>query len=262
MIRFVSRTGRLEGLRNVRSALSNNVHTKRLLSSSKFVPPDDTLIVNWGWTPKEYRPQCVVDNEYRTLNKFSGIYNAMNKLRAFNKLKGAIGLSQMLPDYTTDYEEAKGWVDFDETVYARSTLIGSGGGGITVVDGSTELPTDSELYVKGVATRHEYRIHVVGEQVLIQRKALVGGGSHSAVRNYDNGYTFINEFTMSDSLKKLLEVASVRAVKVLGLDFGAVDIVTTATDIYILEVNTAPGVSASTTIDFYANGILSYTEQE
>ena len=45
--------------------------------------------------------------------------------------------------------------------------------------------------------------------------------------------------------------AAKAAVAALSLDFGAVDIITKGTDVYVLEVNTAPGL-CPITLNWYA----------
>lgn len=57
----------------------------------------------------------------------------------------------------------------------------------------------------------------------------------------------------------MIETEAIKAVNALGLDFGAVDIVTEKnTGIpYVLEVNTAPG-NEGTTTQKYVDSIIEY----
>ena len=52
---------------------------------------------------------------------------------------------------------------------------------------------------------------------------------------------------------------SVAAVRSLGLDFGAVDVVERQNKAYVLEVNTAPGL-VGTTLEKYVDAIREYAE--
>jgi D-alanine-D-alanine ligase-like ATP-grasp enzyme len=76
------------------------------------------------------------------------------------------------------------------------------------------------------------------------------------VRNHDNGFIFqIEDFDMPEDCA----VQSIAAVEALGLHFGAVDVVYNAKEqrAYVLEVNSAPGLSG-TTLDKYVeafNGV-------
>lgn len=61
-------------------------------------------------------------------------------------------------------------------------------------------------------------------------------------RNYDNGFDFSG--VEGNEVPQGLKDISRRAIHLLGLDFGAVDILERATGEYVvLEVNSAPGVS-------------------
>lgn len=61
-------------------------------------------------------------------------------------------------------------------------------------------------------------------------------------RNFQNGFAF--SFVEKEALHPLLHIHTVKAVYALGLDFGAVDIILGKDGhFYVLEVNTAPGVS-------------------
>jgi D-alanine-D-alanine ligase-like ATP-grasp enzyme len=72
------------------------------------------------------------------------------------------------------------------------------------------------------------------------------------VRNHDNGFIFVRNDVKAPSS---VEEQAVRAIKALGLDFGAVDIIWNDKQqkAYVLEVNTAPGLEGST-VDDYARG--------
>ena len=69
------------------------------------------------------------------------------------------------------------------------------------------------------------------------------------VRNHDNGFIFqIEDFDLPEDC----ETQAIAAVEALGLYFGAVDVVYNGREkkAYVLEVNSAPGLSG-TTLDKY-----------
>ena len=69
------------------------------------------------------------------------------------------------------------------------------------------------------------------------------------VRNHDNGFIFqIEDFDLPEDCEK----QAIAAVEALDLDFGAVDVVYNGKEqkAYVLEVNSAPGLSG-TTLDKY-----------
>lgn len=156
------------------------------------------------------------------------------------------------PEFTTSREEAFRWLVKGHTVVERHVLNGNSGAGIRLVEpnGEEEL-TKAPLYVKYVPKKQEYRIHVCGgEAVDIQRKArrkdVADEDINWKIRNHDNGFIFArNE---DGVVPPDVIVQAVNSVKLLGLDFGAVDVIFNDKEqqAYVLEVNTAPGLSGST----------------
>lgn len=255
-IRFMSRTNSLEGMTNVKNKLTElGLDTKRLkLTGSRFRPNSEHIVINWGNVediPSWYNDSS---NDYRILNKQSAIKVAKNKKKTFDKLRTVVGLADMIPENTTDMAEANQWAHNGNKVFCRTLLESSSGNGITVASSQAQM-VNAPLYVKGINIKHEYRVHVINNNTLIQRKAKLNSDApHQDIRNHDNGYHFINEFSMTDSLKEFLQLVAKRAVQGLGLDFGSVDVVTTEEGhVKILEVNSASGISAPTVIEFYAN---------
>jgi glutathione synthase/RimK-type ligase-like ATP-grasp enzyme len=77
------------------------------------------------------------------------------------------------------------------------------------------------------------------------------------VRNHHNGFVFTRSgFDTPEAVSK----AAMDAMRILGLDFGAVDVVYNSREnrAYVLEVNTAPGLEGST-VDDYANYFVGRT---
>jgi len=104
----------------------------------------------------------------------------------------------------------------------------------------------SDYFVEYIPTNREFRVHVVGEKVIRVQGKFLDNPSESKpwFRNYENGYRFRapKKRLKSDRLE-----AAVSAVKSLGLDFGAVDlIIADDGSCYVLEVNTAPSCSPLT----------------
>lgn len=83
---------------------------------------------------------------------------------------------------------------------------------------------------------HEYRVHIfMGKSIRISEKQLVGRiGNHKV-------YTTIKPTGEVKHVRK----AAKQAVKALGLDFGAVDVLEKDGRAYVLEVNAAPGLGGS-----------------
>lgn len=181
------------------------------------------------------------------------IGTATNKLATFNRLKEA---EVSIPDFTTNKTEAEKWIEEGITVFARQQINSSGGKGIVVC---TELPLPpAPLYVKYIKKLQEFRVHVFNGAVIDvqekRRKSLATIEANEFIRNHDNGWVFCRENIREP---ETLRETSIKAVQALGLLFGAVDIIYNRyhNKVYVLEVNTAPGLT-DTTAHKYAESIL------
>jgi len=109
-----------------------------------------------------------------------------------------------------------------------------------------DLRKRCDYYTVYIPTNREYRIHVVEDEVIrVQGKYLDNPKEQVAyMRNYATGYRFRTPRMRlhSDRLRMARE-----AVKCLGLQFGAVDLLVADDGTgYVLEVNTAPSCSPLT----------------
>jgi glutathione synthase/RimK-type ligase-like ATP-grasp enzyme len=204
------------------------------------IQPTD-VIINWG------AGKCPYPN---ALNPAEAVRRAANKREAFAALSTS-GVS--VPRYATQKQDAT-WTASTRTV-VRHKLTGHSGEGIEIIEAGGELPY-APLYVEYIPKANEYRVHVVGgEVILTQRKArrldVPKDQVNWSVRSHDNGFVFVRQDTNpSDTVRR----AAIDAVGSFGLDFGAVDIIEQKNGkAFVLEVNTAPGMEGSTPND-YARG--------
>lgn len=169
------------------------------------------------------------------------------------------------PEFTKDFHIAMQWLGMGHTVVERHILNGNSGAGIRLVEpGVGDDISHCPLYVKYVPKKQEYRVHVCGGQAVdIQRKARRKDVEDDAInwkiRNHDNGFIFArNEdgFVPPDVIEQ-----AVKAVNILGLAFGAVDVIFNDKEqqAYVLEVNTAPGMSG-TTLEGYVSRFKDYLD--
>lgn len=197
-------------------------------------------VINWG--NKLPKGNC--------LNKNPGV--ATNKIKTFQLLKA--GNVSHVP-FTTDKEEAKKWVQAGKTVMARTKVASQGGAGIVILNEHPD--TVAPLYTQYVKKKTEYRTHVVNGKVIhVQEKKKKHGVEHSLIQSHDNGYVFGKP--VGEVPQAVLD-AGIGAVKALGLDFGAVDVIWNQHQgkAFVLEVNTAPGLSPQTA-EKYANAFKEY----
>ena len=204
---------------------------------SRYIRRAGDAVINWGDSGA---------GNLSCYNLAGNVALAANKLAAFRKFK-EMGVS--IPDFSSD----KQGVRWEGLTVVRHKLSGHSGEGIELRDAG-DLPS-APLYVQYIPKKAEYRVHVVGKQVvLIQRKARNPNCDNPnwKVRNHDNGFIFVrNDVKAPPSV----EEQALKAIAALGLDFGAVDIIWNDKQQkpYVLEVNTAPGLEGST-VDDYARG--------
>lgn len=226
-------------------ALAEALGIKRLKREGKPITIKGTVI-NWG---------CSSDNFARgidcdvLLNDPNCVRLATNKLKAFNALKGHASI----PEYTEVVPEAAKWLAEGFTVVERHKLTGHSGEGVCIVEPGGEIQA-APLYVKYINKKEEYRLHVFRDRVFfIQRKArnkdIPDDQVNWKVRNHGNGFIFAHQgVDVPEEAKK----EAITAIQVLGLDFGAVDLIWNQKNnkYYVLEVNTACGMEG-TTLDKY-----------
>lgn len=233
-------------------ALTGRRRALRVHSRGRYVPRKSHTIINWGSsTPPEWDYSCM-------LNQPEAARIAGNKLLFFIRMQEA-GLDQYSPAWTTDSRAARAWLE-DSPVVARHQLSGHSGAGICVWEdgeGFEEAPP-APLYTGYIKKKLEYRIHVAGGEVisLQQKRAredMPREQCNYRVRSYNNGWVYCVNNVEPPPLEAYTAAAA--CVAACGLDFGAADVVIHArTRVpYVLEVNTAPGLCAHSTLAAYVS---------
>lgn len=226
-----------ESAQVLRTALGDHAR----LSRTETIPRQYQHVINWG------NPGLQCNRKEIFTNPPEKVHDAIDKLVSFRNMQEA---GVRVPTFQTD----KPTLDKGDIWLARSNLRGSGGDGITVIrfgDAVVEAP----LYVRYVPKKAEYRVHVVnGEAIFCQQKKRERAAEQTKdqrlIRNYDNGWVFC---LCHEDPPEGVKDAAVSAVAALGLGHGAVDIVVGKSDnlAYVLECNTAPGLSSPTLIEAY-----------
>lgn len=227
-------------------ALANALGIKRLKHEGPIARVD--TLINWGSSQFQRIISCA-----NILNKPESIAKAVNKLQAFNALKGHASI----PEYTESAVEALKWLDEGVTVVVRQKLTGHSGEGVVICEPGSPLfkeNMNAPLFVKYINKKEEYRLHVFRDKVFfIQRKArnkdVPDDQVNWKVRNHGNGFIFAHQgVDVPEEAKK----EAITAIQALGLDFGAVDLIWNQKNnkYYVLEVNTACGMEG-TTLDKY-----------
>ena len=235
--------------------LSKSLGIRRIKhENSSYKGSPNNIVINWG-------SRTVTDEIRKStlLNPPEAIAKCSDKLKFFN-LCASVHYEEdkpRIPNFTTDGEEAKKWVANGDIVVARKTLVGHSGEGIEFMEASHPNSfVEAPLYVEYIKKKDEYRVHFVqGAIIAIQRKALKEEMKREAkyinwrVRNLANGFIYArNNITPPPDV---VEQAK-KVIKVSGLDFGAIDIIWNekGRKAYVLEVNTAPGLTGETLVDY------------
>jgi glutathione synthase/RimK-type ligase-like ATP-grasp enzyme len=196
---------------------------------------DDTLI-RWGSRTDEW-----VDEHYdKVVNSCEAIKRCSDKLQSL-ELMDMAGIN--VPEYSDDPESLI--EQFGYPILGRNRHHARGTD-IKLVLQKRDLRRQKDYYVRYIPTNREYRIHVVGDEVIrVQGKYLDNSAEQvSHVRNYATGYRFRKPRMRLHSERLSM---AVEAVKIHGLDFGAVDLLIGDDGLgYVLEVNTAPSCSPLT----------------
>ena len=231
-------------------ALSAATGYKRIRHEGK--PLRVGTVINWGASDINREIEGAI------INKPEAIAKASNKLSAFKLFKEK-GVNT--PEFTESLEEANKWLAEGAIVVARTKLNAHSGDGIVIVDPDSEPKVDipnAKLYTKYVPKAEEYRIHVFrGNVFFVQRKArnkdIPDEKVNWKVRNHGNGFIYSNQDVKLFNIDQA-HLQAIEAVEALGLDFGAVDLVYNRKQNkhYVLEVNTAPGLSGAT-LQAYVN---------
>jgi glutathione synthase/RimK-type ligase-like ATP-grasp enzyme len=186
------------------------------------------------------------------LNHPSSVRLASNKINTFRAWSDA---DVSCPLWTTDSSVARSWIEDGKTVFARTQLQGHSGSGIVILNDSSEF-VSAPLYTQYIKKKKEFRVHVFNNEVIDvqEKRRSMGSDAGFLIRNHANGFVFCRD-NISEPTD--LRAVAIHAVRALGLDFGAVDIVYNEhyNQCYALEVNTAPGLEG-TTLETYTNKIV------
>jgi len=228
------------------------------LQNSTFVNGPGKLVINWGSTAI---PLSKIQQDGAVLNRRSAVQTCANKLRFFTALSGT---DTATPEWTSDANVARRWVDEGTVVVARHTLNGHSGQGIKFSDEEANFFEEiAPLYTKYVPKKEEFRVHIVrGNVIDVQQKKMRTEDDNGVavnredinfrVRSHKNGFIFARQDI------RVPEEVTRQALSAFGaienLDFGAVDVIYNARQnrAYVLEINTAPGLEGST-LEAYAN---------
>lgn len=196
-------------------------------------------LIRWGSSKRiDYIPSD------QTINLRRAIATATDKLETLRKLERA---GVPVPEFSTNPR------NISYPMLARETT-GMQGRDIVPILQQQDLEArgvSGEFYTEYVPTKLEYRVHVVGNEIVkVSQKVLEEPDDYNPfIRNYETGYRFKNPRTRHPGIQQ-----AVAAVNSLDLDLGAVDLIIGEDDRpYVLEVNTAPSLEAGVSLSAYGD---------
>lgn len=212
------------------------------------------LVVNWGCTPKQIKALGIVPAWNADISV------STSKLRAFEALKDNVPI----PQFKKQWEEG-----LEGRWLARKDYL-SGGEGIEILENGAKPENPHDFIVKYIPKLHEMRLHVVGDKIIHEQFKYIEAGCGALIRNHAQGASFSAkplEFHLSAQHSKQCRDIAIKTLEILGLTFGAVDMIFTKKgNPFVLEVNTAPGLSEeSGTLQAYTKafqGIMQDLAQE
>lgn len=244
--------------------LAKKMSFKRMrLTNSSLRDSDSTTIVNWGnsTTSLSHLPSVKVINKPASVRKASHKGEFFQALSEYNQANPEDTVS--IPEWTIRKSVASEWYREGNDVVCRDVLQGHSGEGLSIasykedVSATNAIPS-SLLYTKYVKKRDEYRVHVMNDVAFFVQKKVAPYSRTSRpnyqIRNHSNGFVFaVNDLSPDESVLS----ESIKAVKALGLDFGAVDVIWNERrkKATVIEVNTACSVSGESTLARYSSAL-------
>lgn len=241
--------------------LSEILGALRVRSDGDYVPKIGHVVVNFGSAKVPDWMGRAQARNVKMLNRPDAVNIASNKLATLQALQRA---NISIPEFTTDIHKARQWVGTGYTVVERHNLRGNSGDGIRIVNiDDEEMSSNIEyapLYTKFIEKTAEFRVHVFRGEVIdyIEKKKVSTERRPENFNKYvcsnNLGWVFVR-----NNIRDIPEVKDIakRATQVLGLDFAAVDVVYHEGRPYVLEVNTAPGLTGTTLVK-YGNAFRRY----
>jgi glutathione synthase/RimK-type ligase-like ATP-grasp enzyme len=223
-------------------------------TGSTYVGRPGKIVINWGSSriPDHIRGS-------RLLNAPDAVAMCSNKRSFFNQIAWN-GENVRVPENTTDQNEAMRWVLDGGVVCARTVLSGHSAEGLVILESGIDFVA-APLYTRYIKKTEEWRIHVFEGRVIARQQKLkrndFDGEVNWRIRNHDNGFIYARE--VEEPHQDIVDQAVAAVAAIPGLDFGAVDVIWNQQQgrAYVLEINTAPGLSGQTVTD-YANAFLRY----
>ncbi len=220
---------------------------------SRYLPNRNHIVICWGIGRDLYPSQVLNPPEKTRL--------VTNKIRFFDRVNGKV----RIPQYTTDPASAYEMLRRGVNLVVRADPSSSGGRGTSILKAPVasnlgpyaEFPR-APLYTQLIEDTKEFRVHIVDGKIIHKQQKLRKDGVDKSqlIRSHGNGFTFTSNLR---EWHDDIGVQALAAVRCVGLDFGAVDVLWSRTDskAYVLEVNSAPGIEGAS-LEAYVKAFKEY----
>lgn len=229
------------------------------LNNPSETPNDEYLLIRWGVTRMSHldaRAKGILNPAERVH------FNADNK-RGAHQLMLDAGVST--PKFWTSWEEAKAEANKLGCDLLRRRLHHTRGRDILRVKPTDDLPRKrrSGYYVQLLDKDAEFRLHMFEDKCIgMAQKLNISGQGDPLIWNDDHGWEFKyipqREREGIPHYNGMVE-ESAKALRAIGLNFGAVDLIMVNGIPFILEMNSAPALHQTKR---YSKAILHWIEEQ
>jgi len=200
--------------------------------SKKYLPRQRDFVINYG-------------NDYEDADLNRNVI--FDKLKVYNMLK------------ESGIPEPRIWHKGEEIPDDAFPLLArkkyhSQGRDIIYIANREQLENELEDFmydflVEYIHKTSEYRVHILGDKAFVSVKFNRDGDGDPIIRSHKNKW---KQIEYNGEWKESLIQLATEAIKVMKYDFGAIDIIRKGHKLYVLEINTAPGLEPRK-LEIYAN---------
>lgn len=201
--------------------------------------------VSGGTQGPDRRPQRIIRWGNRSDMRFNAVGGVLNRKSALNDASNKGRCLELLTNAGINVPPAATRFDGELLVGRTENHVGGSGFYLITSQRDFELATRNlhcTHFMAYIPTQREYRVHVFNGAVIGAGEKLMGENATSLhIRNVSTGWTF--RYNNNERIPQEIEQVGIDAVRALGLDFGAVDVLKSINNrFYVLEVNTAPSL--------------------
>lgn len=215
-----------------------------------------SVLIRFGASKKSKEETATI-----TINELNSIRNNADKI----KMKEIFKQNDIpSPDFAPNTGEGRAYFKDKGYNVVYKKRYHRGGIGMELVPLDQIDKFEADMYKGGILERRlnvkrEWRIHSCPKLNLnfsVEKRKRYDK-LHEVVRNNDN-CVFKADFEIPENWNEALEMAT-KAVSVMGLDIGAVDLVWTGKNYYVIETNSGPGMGDKTS-EWYAETLQQLIE--